>query len=463
MFDRDDLYKFQNKAIRFFIDNDFCAGWLDLGLGKTVSALTAYSDLVSDFDAKRMLVAAPLRVARDVWADEVDQWSHLQGIEIAKITGTLEDCRKALKTPADIHTVSRERIPWLEEQFIQKKKQTKRFPWDIICLDEAQSFKNHAAIRTTSMKRMRLMTSRMIQLTGTPIPNGYMDLWAQIYLLDRGKRLGNKIGAYRDKYFDCETHDFGATYTLKAGAEEWIQERIRDIVISMRAEDYLDLPPVLNNYIRVRLSPIVMKKYRYLKREYVLKLAGGTITAANAGVLSSKLLQLANGAMYVGEKGEFELLHNTKIDTLLELLEGLTPPVLIAHGFVSDKVRIVQALKKYCRSDSQWSVLKSSKSLKTFAAGLIDYGVIHPGSAGHGLNDLHLSGAETIVWFGLTNNLEFYSQLNARLIGGHRRMGKNIVLHHIVADETVDSQMINLLESKEGTQIALARTLSQTL
>ena len=430
-----------------------------MGLGKTVSALTAYTDLVASYDARRMLVTAPLRVARDVWDAEVNEWSHLQGIEVAKITGTLEDCRKALKTPADIHTVNRERIPWLESQFIQKKIQTKRFPWDIICLDEAQSFKNHAALRTTSMKRMRLMTQRMIQLTGTPIPNGYMDLWSQMYLLDRGKRLGNKIGAYRDKYFDCEKHDYGAEYILKEGAEEWIQDRIKDIVISMQAEDYLDLPPVLYNYIRVNLSPAVMKKYRYLAREYLIQLTGGTITAANAGVLSMKLLQLANGAMYVDSKKNYELLHDEKITALLETLEGLEPPVLIAHGFISDKERICSALRKI---NASFDVLKSAKSLKTFAMGLVDYGVVHPGSAGHGLNDLHISGAQNIVWFGLTNNLELYSQLNARLIGGHRRMGKNIVIHHIVADETVDDSIIRLIQAKDATQAALARALSQT-
>lgn len=458
MLTRDDLYPFQNRTVQHIRDNPACACWLDMGLGKSVSALTAFLDGANAFDVRHMLVVAPLRVARDVWDDEVNAWSHLQGIEVAKITGTLEVCRKALKTPADIHTVNRERVPWLEEQFIQKKIQTKRFPWDIICLDEAQSFKNHAAVRTSSMKRMRLMTQRMIQLTGTPIPNGYMDLWSQMYLLDRGKRLGNKIGAYREKYFDCVTHDYGAEWILKEGAEEWIQERIRDIVISMRAEDYLDLPPVLNNYIRVKLLPAVMKKYRYLEREYIIKLTGGTITAANAGVLSGKLLQLANGAMYVETNSRaYELLHDEKIDALLEVIDGLEPPVLIAHGFVSDRERILQALK-----GQSVEVLKSSKSLKTFAMGLVDYGVIHPGSAGHGLNDLHLSGAETIVWFGLTNNLEHYQQLNARLTGGHRRTGKNIVIHHIVADETVDDKMIVLLQNKDHTQTALAKALSQT-
>lgn len=259
MLTRENLYPYQHRAIEFIKKHPNCALWVDMGLGKTVSALTAFADMFHSFDVDKALVVAPLRVARQVWADEIDEWSHLQGLRVSKIVGTEQQRLRAMDATADIYTINREQVAWLEEQIIHGKKQVRRWPWDMVILDESQSFKSQTSQRWTSLRRLRRLFDRCVQLTGTPVPNGYGDLWAQLYLLDRGQRLGETESAYQGRWF--EAPDMYSTYswTLKDHGAKEIQEAVADITLTMRAEDYLDLPPVLNNIVTVKLSDRVLR------------------------------------------------------------------------------------------------------------------------------------------------------------------------------------------------------------
>lgn len=465
MLSRSDMLGYQLRGVEHIKNNECSASWLDLGLGKTVVALTAFAELKAGYDANHALVAAPMRVARDVWIDEIETWAHLKGLTASRIIGTERERIEGLRRPADIHLINRENVDWLEQIYIEQVsqyrfKQIKRWPWDMVFLDESQSFKNQSSSRWQSMDRIcRFFRPRVAELTGTPASNGYGDLWGQMFLLDQGERLGRTETAYRDRWFDPPP-DWGYGWTLKAGADVQIQAAVADIVVSMKAEDHLTLPAVKYNPIRVRLPGPVLERYKRFERSAVLRLGDHTITAVNAGVLCGKLLQAANGALYTGEGRAYEVFHNLKVDALLETLEGLSGPVLIGYGFVHDLDRIGKALTKFCRGRrKQWEQLKSAASMRAFKSGLVDYGVIHPASAGHGLNDLHLSGAEQLVWFGLTNNLELWDQLNARLIGGHRRIGKNCVIHSIVACDTWDEVEVDRLVRKDRDQVGLIRAL----
>lgn len=453
MRNRDDLHVYQNRSGAHIKNNDNCAIWADVGLGKTVSTLTAYADLVKSYDARRALVVAPLRVARRVWSDEVEQWSHLQSLHVERILGDAGQRMNALGTKADIHTINRENLPWLEAQFIQHRRQIRRWPWDLVIVDESQSLKNPSAQRYKAMRRLRKLFPRMVQLSATPMPNGYEDLWAQIYLLDQGHRLGKTQGEFKRRFFDPPGYfNMFAKWTIKTNAAEEISAALKDIVLVLREEDLLkDLPPVQNNFIRVSLSPKELETYRKLEREAIIKFGGKKITAVNAGVLWGKLLQYANGAVYY-EDQKYHEFHKRKLEALWELLEELPKPVMIGYSFIHDMERV---MKQAPKSLGRFDILKTDRSFEDWRKGKIDYGLIHPASAGHGLNDLYVSGSENIVWFGFTNNLEFYLQLNGRLTGGHRRVGKHVVIHHIVADRTIDEDALELLDYKRGQQDTL--------
>lgn len=458
MLSRDDFYKYQNRAAKFIVDHPHCALWVDVGLGKTVSSLTAYQDLRDTFDARRTLVVGPLRVARKVWPDELTKWSHLQDITYSRILGTPQQRWDAMRRPTDMHFVNRENLEWLLAQFIVDKKQVRPWPWDMVILDEAHSFKNQESYRFKAARKMRRLTQRVVEMTGTPSPNGYKDLWAQMFLLDKGERLGLTEDAFLDRWFDRPWNDQGA-YTLKAGAREQIEAAVSDIVLTLRAEDYLDLPPVIENPIRVTLPPRVLKEYKRLEREYLAEFGGRNITAVNAGVCAGKLLQLANGAIYHDRKGNWTHVHDAKIEALLELLEELDgKKVLIAYGFKHDRQRIGEALTKFCGTTKTWEAYTSDASEDRWNAGETDYLLLHPDSGGEGTN-LHSNGAEDIVWFGWTNNLMQYDQVNGRLFGGHRRMGKNGKIHQITADDTVDDALRALITSKGFTQDGLKAAL----
>ncbi|HZT03673.1 MAG TPA: DEAD/DEAH box helicase [Steroidobacteraceae bacterium] len=458
MRERGDLYPYQNRVVEFIKSHENCAIWVDPGLGKTVSTLTAFADLRDAFDAERMLVVAPLRVARRVWHAEVQDWAHLQGLTVSRIVGTEKQRLAAMAQPAHIHTINRENVQWLENYIAPNRKQVRPWPWDLVTLDESQSFKSQSSQRWKSLRRLRKLFPRCVELTGTAAPNGYGDLWSQMFLLDRGARLGQTETAYRDRWFNPP--EFGGfTWTIKEHAKAEIQQAVADITLVMRAEDYLDLPPVQYNRISVPLSPAIMKKYRALSREYILELGSGKlVTAVNAGVCRSKLLQLANGAIYVDER-KYEVLHDEKLEALAEVLEGLPRPALIAYAFRHDRERLARFMGKFCGSHARFAFLDNDRAFDLFAAGQLDYGIAHPGSMGHGLNDLYRSGAEHAVWFGLTDNLEYYLQFNARLTGGHRRRGKAIVIHHILCDDTQDEETYSLITRKGATQDDLTSSL----
>jgi SNF2 family DNA or RNA helicase len=461
MLDRSDLRGYQDRAISFGKETESCALHLEPGLGKTTSTLTIYKDLREAFEVDRMLVVAPLRVARKVWRDEVGAWSHLQGISTASITGTLDQRMKALRTPADVHTINREQVPWIYNQFVQNKKQTVRWPWPLVVLDESQSFKSQAAERWIAMARLRKLFPRMIQLTGTPMPQGYTDLWAQMFLLDHGKRLGDTEEEYHDRWFIETRYDSFSAWELKPGADTEIKSAVGDIVLAMKADEYLkDLPAVVVNPVRVELPILAAKAYKKLERTSVLELANKTITAVNAGVLAGKLLQAASGALYTDSEGNWEELHTAKLEALEELLEAIGGKVIIAYHFQHDLARIKNLLKD---SDRVWKVLKSDRDFQQWADGQFEIGVLHPASAGHGLNDVAKSGAQDMIHFGLNPSLELFQQVNARLTGGHRRAGRNVRIHLIIADNTLDDDYVALLGRKEATQDDFMRALSHRL
>lgn len=429
-----------------------------MGLGKTSSALTAYADMLESFDARRALVIAPLRVARRVWTDEIQNWSHLHGITTSRALGPAAKRWLALKRPADIHLINRENVQWLESQIIQNKKQVRSWPWDLVILDESQSFRSQSSNRFKSMKRLRKLIPRMVQLTGTPAPNGYKNLWAQIYLLDQGQRLGGTEQAYHDRWFETEQNYPGSQFgrlVLKPGAKEQIEARLSDLVLAMRAEDYLDLPPVRYNVVKVDLDEREMKTYKRLEREALAEVKSKTITAVNAGVAFGKLLQLANGAVYY-EGQEWVEFHREKLEALIELVDGIDTPIVVCYSFRHDKARMLEALKV---TGKRVETAEDDSSFDRWDRGEVDVLILHPASAGHGLNLQH-AGSKDIVWFGLTSDLELYDQANARLIGGHRRR-EGISVHLILAAGTADEDARGLIEDKDDVQVGLMRAIAR--
>lgn len=459
-----DLWPYQWRTVAFQSANPFSAQWLPMGFGKSVSTLTAFAGLLDRVDAGHMLVVAPKRVARKVWPDEINRWSHLQGLTVEKIIGTPQQRWDALNRRADIHTINVDNLEWLAAQFIEgtgkKLKRLRRFPWDLIVLDESQRFKG-AGVRWQVLREIRRLVEvqRMWQLTGTPSPNGYTDLWAQMFLLDFGKRLGVDKKAFITRWFSVENCDSFSRYKIHDHSAAEIQGLIKDIVLSMRTEDYFGAPPVRYNNVKVELTAANLAVYRKLQKEYLTEIKGQRITAVNAGVCIRKLLQLANGAIYHEGKA-WTHFHDAKIDALLEVLDASNGPVMIGYGFRHDMERIITALNRYCGKERTWRVLDTEQDEDDWNAGRIDFLILHPASAGHGLNLQH-SGSETLVWFGLTDNLEWYQQLNARLIGGHRAAGKNVVVHRIVAEQTYDERMIPLIDGKAADQNDLITAVSR--
>lgn len=458
------MHLYQERGVTFFKENKNSAGWVFMGGGKGVTAATAFADLQDAMQAHKMLVIAPKRVARLVWNAEVETWAHLNHLRVSRIVGSAEECFEAMRQPADIYTIGRERVPWLHAQFIQDGKQVVAWPWDLVVLDESQSFKSASSQRFKALAELRLKVKfpRMIQLTGTPAPNGYTDVWSQAWLLDGGRRLGSSQKAFRDRWFTPPIGMF-AKWNIKPGAEREIQARLKDIVYCLQEADYLSLPPVVDNFIRCQLSPAAMATYKKMEREFITEVAGKRLTAVNAGVLDGKLLQLANGAVYHEEK-KWVPFHDAKLEALEETLEGIAGKALICYGYNHDRVRISGVLDKLARAEGRtWRLLDSDQDFQDWADGKIDWGLLHPASAGHGLNDVYKAGAEDLIWFGLTSNLEYYQQACARLTGGHRRAGKNIRVHHIVADGTRDDAYVGLIKRKALDQDNLMASLAVKL
>ena len=439
---------YQTYAQEFIENHAEAAVLLDMGLGKTVIALTAINDLLFDrFEISRVLVIAPLRVAKNTWPQEIAKWEHLKNLTYSVVVGTEQERRVALRKKANVYIINRENVDWLIT------KSGFSFDFDMVVIDELSSFKSWQTKRFKTLMKVRPKVKRIVGLTGTPSSNGLMDLWAEFRLLDMGKRLGRFIGEYRSMYFlpDKRSQQMIFTYKPRPGAKEEIYKRIGDITISMTAADYLDMPELVTNTVAVQLDEKERKSYERMKADMVVQLGGKEIDAVNAAALSGKLLQMANGAVYDGDR-KIVKLHDRKLDALEDLIEGANgKPIMVAYWYKHDLERI--------KTRFDVREIKSSSDIANWNAGKISVAVIHPASAGHGLN--LQAGGSTLVWFGLTWSLELYQQTNARL---YRQGQKDtVVIHHIVAEGTIDENVMAALSQKNKTQAALIEAVKANL
>jgi len=441
-------HDYQQYAIDFIKNNEVAAVLLDMGLGKTSITLTAVNDLIFDsFEVSKVLVIAPLRVARDTWPAEIKKWDHLKHLRYSVAVGSESERLAALRKEADIYIINRENVDWL----VNKSKVP--FNFDMVVIDELSSFKSHQSKRFKSLLKVRPFIKRIVGLTGTPSSNGLMDLWAQFRILDMGKRLGRYITHYRSAYFlpDKRSADRIFTYKPADGAEQMIYDRISDITISMKSADYLKLPECIINEVPVFMDTKEKAIYETFKEDMVAKIKDEEIDAANAAVLSGKLLQMANGCIYDEDKKAIKI-HDRKLDALEDLIESANgKPLLVAYWFQHDLARIKERFPV--------REIKTSKDIEDWNQGRIQVAVIHPASAGHGLN--LQSGGSTLVWFGLTWSLELYQQCNARL---HRQgQTDTVVIHHIIAKGTIDEDVMAALQRKEKIQNALINAVKAKL
>jgi len=442
-------YDYQKYAIDYIKTHPVAAVLLDMGLGKTVISLTAIFDLLFDsFQVHRVLVIAPLRVARDTWPSEIRKWDHLSGLTYAVAVGTARERKAALMQSADVTIINRENLVWLIE------KSGIPFKYDMVVVDELSSFKNHRSKRFKALMKVRPSVKRIVGLTGTPSSNGLMDLWAEFKLLDQGKRLGRFIGQYRLNYFVPDKRNGEMIYSYKPlpGAEDAIYRQISDITISMKSTDHLKMPELISTKYEVQLSEEERNRYDALRNDLVLQLHGDEITAANAAALTGKLAQLSNGAIY-SDDGKIIAFHDRKLDALEDIIEAANgKPVLVAYWFRHDLERI--------RKRFNVRELKSSKDIADWNAGQVPIGLIHPASAGHGLN--LQDGGSTLVWFGLTWSLELYQQTNARLWRQGQK-SRTVVIQHIITTGTIDGKILNALQRKDKTQSALINAVKAVL
>lgn len=439
-------HDYQRYATEYIESHPEAAVFLDMGLGKTSITLTALNNLLFDyFDVHRILVVAPLRVARNTWSDEIEKWDHLHNLTFAIAVGSEKERLEALKKQVDITMINRENLQWLIE------KSGQPFEYDMVVIDELSSFKNHQAKRFKALMKVRPKVKRIVGLTGTPSSNGLMDLFAEFKILDMGMRLGRFIGQYRNTYFKPDKVNGPIVYSYKPlpGAEDAIYEKISDITISMKASDHLKMPELINTKYMVHLSEKEKKKYEDMKAELVLELPEGEITAANAASLSGKLSQMANGAVYADDESILPI-HDRKLDALEDIIESANgKPLLIAYWFKHDLIRIEQRLAE---KKISFQKLDSDASMKMWNKGELPVALIHPASAGHGLN--LQSGGSILVWFGITWSLELYQQTVARLY----RQGQNsrtVTVIHILTQGTVDEKIMKALAEKDSTQSAL--------
>lgn len=447
-------HDYQSYAIGFIEDTPACAVMLDMGLGKTSIALTAMYDLMFDsFEVAKALVVAPLRVARDTWAAEAAKWDHLAGLRLSVAVGSAEERRRALETPADVYVINRENLAWMVEA------SGLPFDYDMVVVDELSSFKNRASKRFRALMRVRPRVARIVGLTGTPAANGLMDLWAEFKVLDMGRRLGRFITGFREAYFEPDRRCGQVVYSYRPlpGAERAIHEAISDITISMRAIDHLDMPRLVESDLVVSLSDAERARYERLKSELVLPDAGQGVTAVSAGALAGKLCQMANGAVY-DDEGGVAAIHDRKLDAVEDAVEAACGrPMLVAYWFKHDLARIEERL---ARMGADFERIDGSASIRRWNAGEVRVGLIHPASAGHGLN-LQAGGSQ-IVWFGLTWSLELYQQTNARLW----RQGQEseaVSVTRIVAKGTIDERIAEALKAKDATQQGLIDAVKANL
>ena len=447
-------HNYQTYAIDYIETHPIAGILLDMGLGKTSITLTAINDLLFDsFEAHRVLVIAPLRVARDTWTAEADKWDHLRNLICSVAVGNETERRAALMKSADIYIINRENVQWLIEE------SGLPFDFDTVVVDELSSFKSYQAKRLRALMKVRPKVKRIVGLTGTPSANGLMDLWAEYRLLDMGQRLGRFIGQYRTNYFMPDKRNGQIIYSYKPlpGAEKAIYSKIEDITISMKSTDHLQMPELVSSEYEVQLSEEEQERYDDLKDDLVLQLPDGDITVANAAALSNKLSQMANGAVY-DDVGSTVHIHDRKLDALEDLIEAANgKSVLVAYWFKHDLARISERLHKL---HIPFSCLDTSDSIRRWNAGELPVALVHPASAGHGLN--LQSGGSTLIWFGLTWSLELYQQTNARL-WRQGQSAETVVVQHIVTKGTIDERILKVLSKKDSTQAALIEAVKADL
>lgn len=434
-------HEYQKYVIDYIETHPFAAVLLDMGLGKTSITLTAIGDLLFDsFEVHRVLVIAPLRVARDTWSAELQKWDHLHSLNYSVVVGSEPERKAALMRKADIYIINRENVQWLIE------KSGMPFHFDMVVIDELSSFKNHQSKRFKALMQMRPRIKRVVGLTGTPASNGLMDLWAEFKVIDLGKRLGRFITHYRQEYFvpDAMNGQIVYSYRPKPGAEQDIYRKISDITISMKSTDHLTMPKLISSEYRVYLNQGERDAYAEMKKQFILDLPDGEISAANAAALSGKLSQMANGAVYSDDESVIQI-HDRKLEALEDIIESMNgKPLLVAYWFKHDLERIKKRF--------EIREIKSSEDISDWNSGKIPVALVHPASAGHGLN--LQNGGSTLVWFGLTWSLELYQQTNARL-WRQGQTADTVVIQHIITKGTIDEQIMKALKTKDTTQAAL--------
>lgn len=480
-------HEYQKQAEAFIIDHPTCALILDMGLGKTVITLSSLWSLIYDyFEISKVLVIAPLRVAQNTWPGECEKWDHLKDLRISKVLGTANQRKKALEIKADIYIINRENVKWLCDSV--------DFDFDMVVIDELSSFKAHESKRFKALRKVRPRVKRIVGLTGTPAPNSLMDLWSEMNLIDMGERLGKYLTGYRNTYFYTmgKYEDRRNEYHLIPGYDKKIYSKISDICLTLKAEDYLKMPKRIDNEVRVKMSESEWQQYATLQKEMFLSLGTGQIDAVNAVALSSKLLQIANGAVY-DEDHKVQLIHDRKLEALEDLIEGANgKPVLVLYGFRHDLGRImerfgadggiggvcgeqtlrgmggegqmiggeqgiggVQVLRGVPGISSRIQQLSTSEDIESWNRGEISVAVAHPASIGHGLN--LQAGGSIIIWFSLTWSLELYLQANARL--WRQGQKETVIVHHIITEGTVDEYVMKALKRKDKGQKALINGL----
>lgn len=441
-------HKYQRIALERIYDTPRVGLLLDMGLGKTVITLTAIEDLIYNrFEVEKVLVIAPLRVAEDTWSRESQKWDHLQHLRISKILGTPTQRRKALTQDADIYIINRENVVWLTNELSSVGN---AWDFDMVVIDELSSFKSSKAQRFRALKKYITRSKRVVGLTGTPAPNGLIDLWSQIYLLDGGERLGKTVTGYRERYFlpDKRNQTTIFSYKPKEESEKAIYDKISDICVSMSAEDWLDMPERIDNVQHVQLSAAELELYEEFEKEQYLEFMQGKVTATSAAALTNKLLQFSNGAMYLDD-GNYKVTSDKKLDALAEIVDtSQGQPILCFYSYRHDCERI---LKKFKNAKK----LESAADIEAWNNGDIPLLLAHPAGAGHGLN--LQAGGNIIVWFGLTWSLELYQQANARL---YRQGQQNtVIIHHLITDGTVDARVLDSLQGKRDVQDELLESL----
>jgi SNF2 family DNA or RNA helicase len=442
MLSRHNLHAYQNKAVDFILSEKRCMLALEMGLGKTTSTLTAVCDMLDSFTANKVLVVAPLRVANSVWAQETRLWEHLNHLRVSVCTGTEKARRSALSLDADIYVINRENIPWLVVNY------GKGWDFDVVVIDESSSFKNPSSKRFKALRKMLPKIETMVLLTGTPSPNGLLDMWSQMYLIDYGERLGRTLTGYKQRFFEADY--FGRKFEIRSGAAEKIHSLLTDKIIHMSAEDYLDMPARIDLSVDVDIGNALIG-YQEFERAMLAELeTGEEVEAVTAAVLANKLMQYANGALYTDDQGSWQETHAAKLDALAEIVEDNTGEnMLVAYNYKSDLVRLLKRFPHARVLD------KSQDTIDAWNRGEIPMLLAHPASAGHGLN-LQKGGA-LCVWFGLNWSLELYQQFNARL---HRQGQTHPVrIVHIVARDTIDGRVLSVLRDKDASQSSLLNAL----